>query len=206
MRPEEIVSQFINIQAALISEATVIDKSVVKGSIMIHRMYAMLAKEGFKVASYSSIRTFGDLLKFLNGSAQSNLFPTAGNSVPASTAQPLVPENGISKNFSGVGIDIESVENFPEAQDFRTDSFYVDNFTGSEISYCILKANPIEAFAGLFCAKEAAFKANPAALDNLKFNQIEISHSKAGKPFLNGFYLSISHAKGTAVAVAVAIN
>ena len=110
-----------------------------------------------------------------------------------------------SLNF-GIGIDIESIDNFPIVADFRSDPFYLDNFTPNEISFCILKQNPLETFAGIFCAKEAVFKAKNKSIRGSNLNQIEIVHNSQGMPMLDGFVISISHSKGLAVAIAIALK
>lgn len=199
MEIKQIIAQFTGKPPDVINELTVIDKTAVKGSILIHRMFASLNKAGYSVIDYSKIRTFGDLLNSLNGDKK-NSAPLPNNVDPPRS---LGNHKELNTQISGIGIDIESTDNFPNASDFRTDSFYTNNFTESEISYCTLKENPIETFAGLFCAKEAAFKADSTLFNGRNFNQIEITHAN-GKPLLNGFDISISHSNGVIVAVAVA--
>ena len=97
---------------------------------------------------------------------------------------------------------MEDVENLPVVIDFRSDDFYIQNFSPREIEYCLSKENPLPAFTGLFAAKEAVVKADNA-YRNRAFNTIEITHDAQGRPGFGHFLLSISHTSKMAVAVAV---
>jgi hypothetical protein len=79
------------------------------------------------------------------------------------------------------------------------------NFTPSEIAYCVLQPDPYASFAGLFSAKEAIIKAD-GRLRSRSFNSIGITHGSEGEPLYPGFHLSISHAGGVAVAVAIPVR
>lgn len=197
---KNIIASFINKQVEEISEDTVIDKTVIKGSVMIHRMYAVLANKGYSIKNYTSIKTFGELLDVLNFKDNRPETVLAENKV--------IIKSNFNNNVSikGIGIDIEKVSNLPISDDFRNDAFYLQNFTQTEISYCILKQDPIESFAGLFCVKEAIFKTGDKSLNGINFNQIEISHSETGAPSLSGYYISLSHTDGIIVAVAIALG
>ena len=74
---KKLISGFIKIPADQIDSATPIDRTVVKNSILLHRMYARLKEENIIVNDYWEVKTFGDLLS------------KSGNS-----------GNGISKNSS----------------------------------------------------------------------------------------------------------
>jgi len=189
---KEIIATFIRVAPGEIGHATPIDRRAVKSSIMLHRMYAKMAEEGFAVADYASIKVFGDLFTTSPVPQAQAATPSAmqaGEPGPAS-AEPIA-----------MGIDIESVEAMPKAADFRREEFYKMNFTPREIAYCILQPDPYSSFAGLFAAKEALVKAD-GSIREKAFNQIGIGHSEEGKPLYPGFTLSIAHANGTAVAVA----
>lgn len=193
---KKIIAVFIQKDPSEISSSTLINSSVIPGSILIHRMYRELSLAGFKVEKYIDINTYGDLLSRLNGS------PVA----EAVSSSPEVGTGSVADSLSGsnleIGIDIENVTNMPAVSDYREDPFYKTNFTISEISYCILKPNPIESFAGIFCLKEAICKTNES-LRKVPFNQIEITHTSEGKPVYPGYALSVSHTKEFATGVAV---
>jgi phosphopantetheine--protein transferase-like protein len=194
---KKIISTFIGKSIEEINDKTIIDKTVVKGSILIHRMFASLAAKGFKLNDYSNIKTFGDLIYNLEIPQQ---LPKNTEEIPEVTTQ-------INANLSikGIGIDIENVSLMPIASDFREDEFYIQNFTSNEISYCIMKLNPYESFAGLFCLKEAIFKSNNSIFINKSFNQIEITHADNGAPICPGYILSLSHSNDVVVAVSISI-
>jgi phosphopantetheinyl transferase (holo-ACP synthase) len=90
----------------------------------------------------------------------------------------------------------------PEVPDFRSAEFYQQNFAAGEIAYCILQPDPYSSFTGLFAAKEAIVKAD-ALFRGRPFHTLKIDHTPEGKPLFPGFGLSISHAGGLAVAVAI---
>lgn len=195
---KEIVSVFIRVPAGNISSATPVDRSAVQNSILLHRMYARLAEEGFEFGNYSTIKVFGDLLPAAVESTP--------NVAPASRVDPAPPIHGGPSDSHGdqpgVGIDIEAIANLPRVADFRTAEFYRMNFSAEEIAYCILQPDPYASFAGLFAVKEAIIKADEQ-YRNRQFSTLAIGHTDQGKPFFPGFGLSISHANEMAVAVAV---
>ena len=86
--------------------------------------------------------------------------------------------------------------------DYREDEFYKQNFSTSEIAWCILQSQPLASFAGKFAAKEAIVKADNVYA-TLPIHQIEILNTPNGKPQFKGFQISISHTPSTAVAVAI---
>jgi phosphopantetheine--protein transferase-like protein len=194
---KSIITRYIKTPVEQINSSTVIDRSAVSGSILVHRMYANLASEGFVVENYWDVKNFGMLLQRLNGSG------------PSKTILVQEPENNFSNLsiaeadsiFNGIGIDIEEIGSMPTAIDFREDEFYKMNFNAAEIAYCILQPNVLASFAGLFAAKEAIVKADNS-YQNKPFNTIFIDHLPNGKPVHTQFQLSISHTDTIAVAMA----
>ena len=189
---KDIIAQFIKKTPDEITNETVIDKTVVKGSILIHRMYAALAEAGYIVPDYVSIRTFGNLGDRINERASASGQSDLRN--PDVSMEAEIDNN--------LGVDIEKLVNIPEATDFREDPFYVQNFTKKEISYCLLKAYPRQSFLGLFCAKEALCKIS-TSIAKKRFSEIEILHTEDGRPVYEGYSLSISHTDDMAVAIAM---
>ena len=123
---------------------------------------------------------------------------------PMETSAPVAPSERGSA-IAGVGLDIEYVSTLPEAEDYRTHPFYVDNFSKSEIVHCIEKDNPRLSFAGLWAAKEAIAKARgiiDARLGALA--RIEIRHDENGRPTCAFGSISICHAGEIAMAVCLA--
>jgi phosphopantetheine--protein transferase-like protein len=190
---KKIIAVFLKKEVSEITTSTYIDQTAIASSILIHRMYGELAKAGFGIKNYMNIHTYGQLINQLNGN---NDLP-----IVSQISEPVVKRTGTSA-ISGVGIDMEKLSNFTPVNDYREEPFYSMNFSAKEISYCILKSNPIESFAGLFCLKEALCKID----DNLRktpFNQIEISHTPEGKPYYAGYLLSVSHTADTAIGIAI---
>lgn len=192
-----IVSAFINVPAEQIGISTKVDRTAVKSSITLHRMYARLAEEGFAVSNYMEVKSFGDLMQRVVGSDRAIVANT--------TASYIIPEdikNQSLNDSSTIGIDIEEVESMPHANDFREAEFYKMNFATSEIAWCILRPDSYASFAGLFAAKEALVKADPT-YKGQPFNTIVIVHDPEGKPLFPGFALSITHSGKLAIAVAI---
>jgi phosphopantetheine--protein transferase-like protein len=195
-RIRDIVATFLRVPADRIGPDTRIDRPALQSSILLHRMYARLEEQGFRFENYGSIQVFGDLLRQQQIAGQ----PASGPG-PAPTA-PQIAVRDISTDAGFIGIDIQDIQALPRTDDFRKDVFYRMNFTPAEISYCILQPDPYASLGGLFAAKEAVVKAN-AARRSIPFNAVEIGHTAEGAPVTPDFRLSISHAGGFAVAVAV---
>ncbi len=64
---KKIVSEYTRIPADQLQSETLIGRSVVGNSIVLHRMYAALAKEGTNVAGYQQIETYGELVDKISG-------------------------------------------------------------------------------------------------------------------------------------------
>lgn len=191
---KSIISKYIKTAADQVTPQTVIDRSAVASSIILHRMYAHLANEGIVVSDYTLIKTYGQLVANIHGKEVS---PALAETVPA-----VVNASSAVVNELPVGIDIENISAMPEVNDFREDAFYTMNFAPAEIAYCILQTNPYASFAGLFAAKEAIVKADNSN-QGKTFNTILIDHLPDGKPVYPGFQLSIAHTNQTAVAIAI---
>ena len=190
-----ILSRYIKIPEDQIFSDTIIDRTTISSSILIHRMYANLAEEGIHVSDYWNIRTYGDLCnKLAIGDCDTNR-----NNNLINTAH--VHDFKLENVNSYVGIDIVELSEMPQTTNFREHEFYKMNFTHKEISYCILKADPIASFAGIFAAKEAIIKVD-STLKSIPFNKLEIDHLPSGKPIHSKYELSITHSGNTAVAVA----
>ncbi len=194
---KQIISIFLKVEPSEITDQTVIDQRAVRMSVIWRRMFAALAKEGFNVSNPSRIKTFGELLNLLNINEENF-------SKEINDPEMTVDEKNLTgyNNSFLLGIDIEDVKNMPYTDDFREDTFYTQNYTLNEISYCILQKNPLIHFTGRFAAKEAVIKADNS-YQNIPFNQIEILNDEKGKPYFKDFVISISHTEDHAVAVAV---
>jgi holo-[acyl-carrier protein] synthase len=117
----------------------------------------------------------------------------------------------------GLGIDIVDLTEF---RDRLNDDLVAELFLPAEMEYCRSQAHSWENYAGRFAAKEAAFKALGAGLEQgLRFNQVEILRADTGAVSLEFHgraaelaaelgvlksFVSISHSRSNAVAVVIA--
>ena len=180
-----IVSKFLVCKPEELIHTTRIDRTTIQSSVLIHRMFAELENEGFSFENRNDISVFGD---FFDGDKSSN----------------NLPKEEIIKKES-IGIDIIDIENMPEVEDFRSDTFYKQNFTDYEISYSLRQNNPLQSFAGRFAVKEAIVKADNK-FKHYNFNDIEITNDNLGKPIFEDFNISISYSGNKAVAVALRMS
>ena len=184
-KAKQIVATFLKEKEENISESTRIDITAIPGSVLIHRMYSELRKNGFEIDNISNIVTFGDLQLRINGEGEfskKEVLPTSLNS----DSLDMIVIGG------NIGIDMESAENLPDTSDYYSHQFYKDNFSDREIGYCSSQTNPKKSFSGRFAAKEAIVKADNN-YKNKPFFEIEIQISESGRPLFQGFNLSISH-------------
>ena len=196
-RAKEIIATFIKKDATQINNDTLIDKSVIPGSVLLHRMYSALSAEGYHIVNKDKIRTYGDFVAEINKTDNVSESKLESKSITVDKKIANRGSNGLS-----VGIDIEDIFNMPIASDYREHKFYLDNFSQKEISYAILQADPRATFAGRFAAKEAIVKADNS-YKMVPFKEIEILNDDNGKPIFKDFVLSISHSNNEAVAIAL---
>ena len=108
-----------------------------------------------------------------------------------------------------VGLDIQDISRIKRLPPERM----VRIFSARELLYIQTK-NSAQTVAGLFCAKEAFFKALGCGVKHNKLTDVEILHDECGAPYYNilddelknlapNTTLSISHTKNTAAAVCV---
>lgn len=204
---KNIISFFLGIETESINKETVIDNTILQGSVKIHIMYGDLADNGYKVANYSKIKTFGELLSNLNLIDEINTEVDKECSI-----NPTFKDINLSNKFDlnnkkrnsnsiSIGVDILQINKLPIVVDFRESKFYTDNFSIREFAYCLLKPDPYKCFAGKFTAKEAVVKANND-FKNVNFKDIEILNDENGKPIFNNFSISISYEDDYAIAIA----
>lgn len=118
--------------------------------------------------------------------------------------------------FEGIGNDIIEVERIGKAIQRYGQKFLDRLFTQAEQAYCLKHRDSERHFAGRFAAKEAIAKALGTGFGtSLHWLDIEITNAPSGKPivilselakerFKNPkIYLSISHCKSCATAVAL---
>lgn len=200
---KEIVASFLKIDKNSINNSTTIDRSVIKGSIMIHRMYAAISRElNWDIKWYDRLKTFGDLKERINIGQQEN-GPERDNLLSKGTGLSQ-DHNIILKKGFFMGVDIEEIDKMPKVTDFQSDIFYRQNFSEREISYCISQPDPLQSFTGKFAAKEAIVKADNS-YRGFPFSEIEIGNDIDGTPYFMDFTVSISHTDKIAIAVVAKI-
>ena len=82
-----------------------------------------------------------------------------------------------------IGLDLESADNLPWSGNPSSEAFYVENFTGAEIAWCLRQPDPRLSFCGLWCAKEAALKCGQE-FAGLRPIDLEVLHDERGRPRL----------------------
>ena len=120
----------------------------------------------------------------------------------------------------GTGLDIIEIDRIRKSLEKYSTRFEEKVFTRAEIDYCRAQADPARHFAGRFAVKEAVSKCLGTGISGgVAWKDIEVLQKKSGQPILklrqktkelfdhhklNAIHISISHARGYAVANAIA--
>ena len=204
----ELIAALSNMEKTQIGAVTPLN-ALLPGSLGRTRLDAALRhKLGIRNPGVYQAATFGDLCRLLGAAPDDGVAPaTVAELIPTPPSLSIGAAGGARKLLAG--IDIEAIAALPKTTDYREDEFYKSTFTAREISYALLQSLPQETFAGIWCAKEALRKADPA-LAGLPWTALEVVHDGAGKPSMavNGKpvegALSVSHSGGMAAAIFVA--
>ncbi len=84
----------------------------------------------------------------------------------------------------GIGIDVARVERIGRAVERFGQRFLDRCFTPYEQQLCLARPNPASALAMRFAAKEAFSKAVGLGMRGVAWREIEVRHTRAGKPYL----------------------
>jgi holo-[acyl-carrier protein] synthase len=201
----EAVAEFLKVDAATLTADYSLRGGRLEGSIGRAALDAALRRRlGISCEAVYSAGSYGELEGAVLGTATAAPAPAAPQ--PAGPATPVAPA-GLA-----CGLDLELIENLPDAADFWEDEFYRQSFTSAEIAYCAKQANPRLHFAARWCAKEALRKCDPA-FARVPFAAIELAQGEGGAIFLrhagNGtagplpYAVSVSHTAVAAAAVVV---
>jgi len=123
------------------------------------------------------------------------------------------PGNGAWPRI-GHGVDIQEIAALPElGGNGPATDFFSSHFTAAELAAAAGKPEPRAHLCGLWCAKEAIKKSDPA-LAALAFAEIEISHAADGRPLValpsapewRRFMVTVSISHSAAYAVASALT
>jgi holo-[acyl-carrier protein] synthase len=168
--------------------------------------------------------TVGQVTAMLDGvetAPEAQPVPLPAGAPPVARAvQPSGPFGGRTRTAPapaplalGHGVDIQEIAALPETGgDFATQPFFQEHFSPRELAAAKDRADLRAHLCGLWCAKEAVKKSDPALLA-LTFAEIELTHDAAGRPLvqlgapgLGGRFtvaVSISHSAAYAVASAI---
>ncbi len=113
--------------------------------------------------------TLGTLEGFLSGS---QMFQSPAPSCIQATVNVL-------PSCSGIGIDIECIENLPICDDYWENPFYHDHFTPQELAWCLTQIDPRGCLTAHWCCKEALRKADPQ-FAQISFTEICIIRDESG--------------------------
>ena len=201
---QELIAELASVDKTGIDASSSLG-SLLGGSLGHARLDAALRNKMnvFNPNIYSA-KTFGELCQILGVSGGAESAPAAPMP-PASATH--IGESSTAP--AQIGIDIEAIAALPEASDYWEHEFYRNTFTWQEVAYAQLQPHPRATLAGMWCAKEAARKSNPAYA-KLGWNALEVVHDEDGKPSLviagspSFGALSLSHTSELAIAVYVA--
>ncbi|WOJ88751.1 4'-phosphopantetheinyl transferase superfamily protein [Methylocapsa polymorpha] len=126
---------------------------------------------------------------------------TAEDSQSLGSASPLLEGAG-----GGLGLEIVTIADLPDAENYGDHEFYYENFTASEIAYSIQQPSAKASFGGLLAAKKAIVKSAGAIAPFEDLKRVEIAHDAEGAPTHPGCLLSIAHANAIAIAVALSLS
>jgi len=121
-----------------------------------------------------------------------------------------------------VGVDVIEVERVQKVYKRQKDRFLKRIFTQEEVDYCFDKSNPFPHLAARFAAKEAVSKSFSTGIGKLfGWTSASVYHGLRMQPLIRLDYqgkkllealgatdvrITLSHTKGTAVAVAVLVK
>jgi phosphopantetheine--protein transferase-like protein len=207
----QTLAEFLEVPAEDVREELPLTTRRLQGSIGRSALDAVLRRRlGVSCRAVQTAATYGELERaVLGGDAPADNPPPAPAQAPAA---PPAAADGVP-GFA-CGIDVELVENLPQAADYWTDPFYASSFTPTEIAYCALQADPPMHFAARWCAKEALKKCEPSLLHE-PMNRIELVNLDSGRPVLRRLRegsaedlplgVSVSHTPTAAVAMVLRV-
>jgi len=205
----QVVAQLAHCEPSALSDDFVLDQApALRGSmgkaVLVAAIRRHLGKDCLEAAS---AKTYGEL--------ESILALGPGPKAPAPEAATIAQPAPARRGEIFCGTDIESVDKFPAAGDYRSDPFYRDSFTAAEIEYCLSQAEPRIHFAGRWCAKEALKKCD-GLFRGAKMSDIEVVRAESGEVCLADISggrrrrlphaVSIAHTDSTAAAFVVKVE
>lgn len=113
---------------------------------------------------------------------------------------------GADRALGGVGLEIVTLADLPDAENYSDHEFYFENFSPSEIAYAGRQPSAKACFGGLLAAKKALVKAGAANGPFEGLRGVEIHCDAEGKPTYPSSLLSISSSGAFAAAVALQVG
>lgn len=208
----EIVSEFFGVGPDEVGPSFSLSGRKGHGSIARAALDSALRRRaGVRSDAVYTARTFAELAAGLGAGADAAALDLAAPGdvrAAATDSKPAGPP-------VSCGVDIELVENLPEAADYWEHEFYQEHFTPAEIVYCSKQPSPRVHFAARWCAKEAMRKCDPD-FAGVAMTSVEVVPDASGAPrlwLLGGegprklpHSVSVSHTNHAAVAVVVAVG
>ncbi|MFN0010120.1 MAG: 4'-phosphopantetheinyl transferase superfamily protein [Phycisphaerales bacterium] len=214
------VAEFFGTQPERVGSDFPISGPRIQGSMSRALLDAAIRRRtGVKATIVHTARTYGEIEAAILGlpsgtpSATPSASPAVNGHTPAPPqTQPPAANSASIAPGTRCGIDVELIENLPQATDHWEHEFYKANFTRSEIAYCLMQDAPAVHFCGRWCAKEALKKCDAAFLTE-DLSRIEVVSHESGAISLRHHApggsidlphaISLSHTPLVAVAVAV---
>ena len=104
----------------------------------------------------------------------------------------------------GIGIDTEDIKRFSDIKEKH--SLMNKCFTEYERLYIISKVNFAQTAAGIFCAKEALFKALKTGIGAFPFLEAEVKHDDNGAPYYVFYGALEQHLENADVLLSISHN
>ncbi len=201
------VAEFFNVDSELITDDFPLSGPRLVNSIARAKLDAVIRRRtGLRSDAAYVAHTYGEL--------EGRLLRPHAVQVPGDSEASVARHTGVSvpvfQAGLSCGIDIEDIENLPEASDYWEDDFYKANFSPAEIAYCVAQDDPREHFAVRWAAKEALAKCD-RQLVAAGFAGVEMVSSSQAAPTMRNsatkqslpVAVSVSHSARAAVAIVV---
>ena len=102
------------------------------------------------------------------------------------------------------GVDLIEIDSFPSFSKGKESSFFLYNYTKSEIEFARKQINPDIEFAKMFSIKESLVKANNSLVGK-NFNKIELSFN-GGCYFYNDYKITTAMANNNCVSFVLRVT
>lgn len=189
---KSIVGELYNAPPATIDAGFSLRHPRLKGSAgrgvlvaAIRRRLGIYAPRAFKATTYGELEAavYGSNG---NGAADSHGVSGSNGSAAAATTAPapaIAAEPSVAPGSLAIGVDLEMVDQLPDAADYWTSEFYRTHFSSAEIAYCMQQEQPRMHFAARWSAKEALAKCD-ARFKDVEPSSVQVALDAGGRPRL----------------------